>query len=245
MLTQQTISQLRLLKLNAMADAYHLQLAQPATQSLSFDERLGLLVDQEMTERENRKLKRILRSAQLREHALLENIDFAPARGLDKTQIATLAGYEWARRQQNILITGATGTGKSWLASAFGMQGCRLGMSVLYRSATHLFQEIEVATGDGSLQKLKQSLIKPTVLIIDDFGLSPMSLAIGYILLDVIDARLQTGSLIITSQFPPGLWHERFPDPTLADAILDRIVHRSYRIVLKGPSLRKLHGGID
>ena len=190
-----------------MADAYHLQLAQPATQSLSFDERLGLLVDQEMTERENRKLKRILRSAQLREHALLENIDFAPARGLYKTQIATLAGYEWARRQQNILITGAT--------------------------------------GDGSLQKLKQSLIKPTVLIIDDFGLSPMSLAIGYILLDVIDARLQTGSLIITSQFPPGLWHERFPDPTLADAILDRIVHRSYRIVLKGPSLRKLHGGVD
>ena len=166
-------------------------------------------------------------------------MDYRSSRGLDKQVIAGLAGCAWIGQQQNLLLTGATGTGKSWLACAFGSQACRQGYSVIYKSASKLYEELQIAIGDGSLPKYRTALSKAHLLILDDFGLAPVEPTVGYTLLDIVDQRMQTGSLIITSQFPTEHRHSMFNDATLAEAILDRIVHRSHRISLKGESLRK------
>lgn len=239
MLNQQTQSKLQQLQLSGMAKAYRDQLEQPRMQELPFDDRLGLMVDRELSERENRKLSRLLKQAKLRYAAHLEDVDYRSSRGLDKQVIAGLAGCAWISQQQNLLLTGATGTGKSWLACAFGSQACRQGYSVIYKSASKLYEELQIAIGDGSLPKYRTALSKVHLLILDDFGLAPVEPTVGYTLLDIVDQRMQTGSLIITSQFPTEHWHSMFNDATLAEAILDRIVHRSHRIGLKGESLRK------
>lgn len=239
MLNQPTLNKLQHLQLPGMAKAYREQLEQPSKQQLSFDDRLGLMVDHELNERENRKLQRLLKQAKLRYAAHLEDVDLRNSRGLDAQVIADLTKCDWISRQQNLLLTGATGTGKSWLACAFGSQACRQGYAVIYKSASKFYEELQTAIGDGSLPKYRAMLSKARLLILDDFGLAPVEPVVGYTLLDIVDSRMQTGSLLIASQFPTEHWHSLFVDATLAEAILDRIVHRSHRILLKGESLRK------
>ena len=237
---QQTISRLRELRLTSMAEAYSVQLQQPKLHQLSFDDRFGLLVEYEASERESKKLKRLVRGAGFPETATLEDADYRPSRGIDKALVASLASCEWVRQQLNLVILGATGVGKTWLACAFGSQVCRLRLPVAFFRASDLYGEIAVAAHDGSLPKLKADLIKPSLLIIDDFGLGEITPQAAQVLLDVVDRRMRTGSLLITSQFPTDQWHGFFPDPTVADAILDRVVHQAHRIALKGESMRKL-----
>jgi DNA replication protein DnaC len=238
--TEQTISRLRELRLAHMADAYERQLQQPKLHQLGFDDRIAMLVDHEVAERESRKLKKLMRDASLPEGAMLEDIDFRADRGLDKSQLASLANCDWVRRQQNLIVVGATGVGKTWLACALSSQVCRLKMSAVFYRVTDLYSEIADAHMDGSLAKLKQALIKPNLLILDDLGIGEITPQVAQILLDVVDRRMRTGSLLITSQFSTDKWHELFPDPTVADAILDRIVHQSHRLALKGESMRKI-----
>ncbi|ATE62872.1 IS21-like element helper ATPase IstB [Thauera sinica] len=236
----QTISRLRELRLTSMAEAYSVQLQQPKLHQLSFDDRFGLLVEHEASERDSKKLKRLVRSAGFPESASLEDADYRASRDIDKGFIASLASCEWIRQQLNLIVLGATGVGKTWLACAFGSQACRQRLPATFFRASDLYQEIAVASHDGSLPKLKAGLIKPSLLIIDDFGLSEISSQAAQVLLDVVDRRMRTGSLLITSQFTTDQWHGFFPDPTLADAILDRVVHQAHRITLKGESMRKL-----
>lgn len=239
-LFQQTLNQLRDLRLSSMADAYTRQSQQPKLHELSFDDRFSLLVDYEASERESKKLKRLVKKAGFPERASLEDVDFRATRGIEKSNIATLANGEWIRQNLNLIIVGATGVGKTWLGCAFGSQACRLHMSVAFYRISELYSDIAVAAHDGSLSKLKTYLIKPDLLILDDLGLGMITPLGAQVLLDVIDRRMRTGSLLITSQYPTEQWHGFFPDPTIADAILDRVVHQSHRLSLKGESLRKL-----
>jgi DNA replication protein DnaC len=236
---EQTITRLRELKLTSMAQAYELQLQQPGRGELSFEDRFGLLVEFEAAERESRKLKRLVRAAGLPEPAALEDVDHRAGRELDKAQLAALASCDWIRRQQNLIIHGATGVGKTWLACAFATQACRLKMPVVFFRASDLYGEIAVAVLDGSLPKLKLALARPSLLGLDDFGIGEVTTGVGQVLLDVVERRVRTGSLLITSQYPTDQWHGFFPDPTVADAVLDRVVHQSHRLALKGESMRK------
>lgn len=238
--TQQTIERLRELRLTPMADGYERQLQQPKLHQLSFDDRFAMLVEYESSEREARKLKRLVHRAALPENAALEDADYRAGRGLDRSQLATLASCEWIRRQQNLIIHGATGVGKTWLACALGATACRMKLSVIFYRSSELVGEISDRQLDGSLYKLKQSLIKADLLILDDFGIGEITPLAAQLLLDVIDRRMRTGALLITSQFPTDQWHGFFPEPTIADAILDRVVHQSHRLPLKGESMRKL-----
>jgi DNA replication protein DnaC len=237
---QQTTSRLRELKLSAMAETFERQREQPKLHELSFDDRLALLVESEWVERDTRKLKRLLRLAGLPESAALEDLDYRSARGLDKAQIASLSTCNWARKQQNVAILGPTGVGKTWLACAFATQACRLRLQVLFYRACDLFSEIGIAAHDGSLPKLKLQLAKPSLLVLDDFGIGEMSTQVAHVMLEIVDRRMRTGSLLVTSQYPTDKWHDFFPDPTIADAVLDRVVHQAHRITLKGESMRKL-----
>lgn len=236
----QTTGRLRELKLSAMADSFERQREQPRLHELSFDDRLALLVDAEWVERDTRKLKGLLRVAGLPEAAALEDVDYRASRGLDKAQIAALSACTWVRKQQNLTILGPTGVGKTWLACAFASQACRQRLHVAFYRASDLFAEIGVAAHDGSLPKLKLQLAKPSLLVFDDFGIGEMSTQVAHVMLEIVDRRMRTGSLLITSQYPTEKWHGFFPDPTIADAVLDRVVHQAHRITLKGESMRKL-----
>ena len=238
----QTIARLRELKLSGMVEALERQMNSPSQQQLSFEDRLGILVEHETAERENRKLKRLIRSASFPETACLEDLDYRASRNLDKAFVASLSSCEWIGRKQNLIVLGATGVGKTWLACAFGTQACRLKMATRFYRASDLFNEIAVATLDGSLPKLKANLSKPQLLVLDDFGIGSMNTQSAHVLLDVVDRRMRTGSLLITSQYPTDQWHSIFPDPTIADAVLDRVIHQGHRIHLKGDSMRKLQG---
>ncbi|EIT67737.1 MULTISPECIES: IS21-like element helper ATPase IstB [Hydrocarboniphaga] len=242
MITQQTISNLRELKLRTMAQTYEQQLAQPSFSTLSFDERLGLMVDAELSSKTNRKLQRLLKAASLPERVLIEDLAFGVARGLDNSVIHTLASGEWVRRKQHVLVSGATGTGKTWVISALGSQMCRLGYPTLYLSAGDLYDLLTRAAADGSWAQVKRRLIGIQVLIIDDFGMAPIPSEHAHVLLDIIDKRRRIGPVVIASQFPKGKWHGFFPDPTMADAVMDRIVHMATEINLKGDSMRKMKG---
>jgi len=237
---QQTLNRLRDLRLSAMAEAYELQGKQLKLHEIGFDDRFGLLVEFEVSARESKKLKRLVSTASFPEPASFEEIDYGIARGLDKPFLTSLATCEWIRQQLNLTILGATGVGKTWLACAFGNQACRLGMPVAFYRIINFYEKIANAIHDGSLPKLKTELIKPMLLILDDFGIGEISTAVAHVLLDVIDRRMRLGSLLITSQFPIEQWHDLFPDPTIADAILDRIVHQSHQLILKGESMRKV-----
>jgi len=239
---QHTISKLKTLKLQGMAEALQANLGQPAFRGLSFDEQIGILVDSEVSARDSRRWNRLLKLARLRyPSACLEDLEFRESRGLDKGLFAVLATCDWVRQPRHVILTGATGTGKSWVACALGVQACRLGMPVIYRSSSQIAEEIGTAAADGSLPQLKGRLIKASVLIIDDLGVMPFDSVVARTLLDVVDERdrLRTGALVITSQYPIDRWPAFLGDPTIADAMLDRMVHASYNIHLKGDSMRK------
>lgn len=239
MLNHPTLDKLQTLKFTGMAKALAEQMALPEIEKLSFEERLGLLVDREMTERDDRRLKSRLRKARLKQQACLEEIDYRHARGLDRSLMADLASCQWAKKHLNILITGPTGVGKSWIACALAQKACREGYSAQYLRLPRLLEELTLAKGDGSYPKLLTSLAKINVLILDDWGLSKLTAEQRHDLLEILEDRHDMRSTIVTSQLPINKWHQIIGDPTLADAIMDRLVHNAYKINLKGESMRK------
>jgi len=240
MLTEHTLNSLKDLRLSGMAAALEAQRADPAAQSLSFDERCGLLIDSELTWRDNRKLTRLLREARLKSsQACVEDIRYGNGRRLDKAMIAQLASCQWIRNHQNLILTGATGCGKTWLACALGNAACRQGLSVTYIRMPRLFEELRIAHGDGSFNRRLAALAKTDLIILDDWGLTPLSQGERNDLLEILDDRVATRSTLITSQLPTEHWHDYLNDPTLADAILDRVIHAAHKIKLTGESLRK------
>jgi len=239
MLMQQTLSTLRALRLSGMALGFEEQQTSAATASLSFDERFSLLVDREQTYRDNRRIQRLLREARLKSpQACLEDVRYAASRSLDKASFAQLGACQWIRHQQNLVITGATGCGKTWLSCALGNAACRQGLSVVYVRMPRLFEELRIAHGDGSFGKRLLALAKTDLLILDDWGLAPLGQAERNDLLEVLDDRVGTRSTLITSQLPVDHWHAYLNDPTLADAILDRVLHAAHRLALTGKSQR-------
>ncbi|AHK78601.1 ATPase AAA [Ectothiorhodospira haloalkaliphila] len=239
MLKHPTLDKLHALKLTGMAAALADQVATPDIQELSFEERLGLLVDRETTERENRRMASRLRQAKLRHTASLEDLDYRNPRGLDKGLIQSLAACQWVKEHLNILITGPTGVGKTWLACALAHKACREGHTAHYVRLTRLLRELSIAKGDGQYAKLLANLAKVDVLILDDWGLMKLNAENRRDLLEVLEDRHGRRSTIATSQLPMDQWHDVIGDATLADAILDRLVHNAYKINLRGESMRK------
>jgi len=191
-------------------------------------------------QRHDRKRKRLFRAATLPELASLEDLDTRTQRGLDKAFIATLGSCDWIRRQQNLIVQGATGVGKTWLSCALACQACRFDIPVLFFRASDLYSTIRDRAHEGALPKLKLTLAKPSLLVLDDFGIGDIDPLSSQFVLELVDRRQRTGSLLITSQYPTEKWHSFFPDPTVADAVLDRIVHKAHRVNLKGESMRKV-----
>lgn len=241
MLTEPTLEKLSALKLETMAAAWQEQQKNPEIARLAFDERLGLLVDAEWLHRENCRLSRCLKEAKLKmSQACIEDIDYPARRELDKATIRQLATCRWVQEHQNVIVTGATGTGKTFLACALAQQACRKGYHALYRRASRLFEELTLARADGTYARLLAKIARVDVLLIDDWGLAPVSEPERQDLLEILEDRYQSRSLIMTSQIPPTKWHDYLSEPTLADAICDRVLHNAHRIALKGPSRRKL-----
>lgn len=244
MLHSQTIEKLQQLGLGTMAAALQEQLSQPAIAKLSFEERLGFLVDREWDARENRRLALRLKNARLKQAgACVEDVDFSVSRGLDKSVWLSLAACHWIAAHQHVIISGPTGAGKTFLACALGNKACRLGYSVLYTRMSRLLDAIAGARADGSYASLTRRLAKTRLLIVDDWGLAPLDADQARELLDVLEDRNGSGSTLIVTQIPIREWHGRIADPTVADAILDRLVHGSHRIELRGESMRKIRAG--
>jgi len=239
MLNHPTLEKLYQLRLNGMAKAFKEQMELPEADGLSFTDRLALLVDREATERESRHLKIRLRHARLQMNACIEDIDYRSPRGLDKSLMMRLAGCDWIRHHDNVLLIGPTGTGKTYLACAMGQKACREWFNVVYRRAPRLFSEIEQAKGEGRHLKYLAALAKADVLVVDDWGLSTLDDGQRRDLLEIMDDRHLNRSTLITSQLPVENWHETIGDDTIADAILDRLVHNAHKIKMKGESMRK------
>lgn len=234
-------NQLTQLKLSGIKSALEHQHEIPSTyQEMSFEERLSLLLDEELTQRENKRIARLLKQARFRLHAELEELDYRPGRGLEKSVIRNLASGQWLSRKQNILLTGATGCGKTYLACALGRHICRQGHSVYYFRLKNLLEECYQSHADGSYPKLLGKLAKSTLLIIDDWGLEPLAADQRSDLLEIIDQHYQKGSILLISQLPIEEWHRMIGDATHADAILDRLVHGSIKVNLVGESMRKV-----
>ena len=239
MLTNQTVEHLRAMKLKGFAEGYLRQMSMTHIQELSFDERLGMLVDEEWLSRQNRKHKRLIHQARLRDNASIEGIDYAHPRSLDKTLMQRLALGNWLTENQNIIITGPTGVGKTYLACALGNLACRRYRSVRYYRIPRLLSDIAMSRGDGSYIRLLESLRKVHVLILDECGLSPFTAQESLEILEVLEDRTYQACTVITGQVPPKHWHELMPDPTVADAIMDRLIHSAHILELKGDSMRK------
>ena len=239
MLPHPVIQQLRALKLDGMALALQEQQEQPGLRELSFEERLTLLVDRERACRDTRGLQRRLTAARLKVNASLEEVDVKHPRGLDARLLRSLAQGQWLAEKRGVIITGPTGVGKTFIGCALAHQACRQGFTALYAQTGRLLQELSLAKGDGRYLKLLASIARVNVLILDDWGLDVPTAEGRRILLEILDDRYERASTIITSQFPTPAWHANLGDPTLADAILDRVLHHAYRIELRGESLRK------
>jgi DNA replication protein DnaC len=245
MLTQATMQALRALGLVGMAEAVLAQAQQPDTQALSFDERFGLLVDHEWTYRQNRRLARRLQEAKLPVAACVEDIEYYPARGLDRARLQHLAQCAWVREHRPCLICGATGTGKTFVASALGNAACREGFSTRYYRVPRLLSDLALAHADGSYPRLLARLARIDVLILDDWGLAALSAAEGREILEVLEDRTERRGTVVTSQVPVDGWHDLIPSPTVADAILDRLIHNAHKLQLKGESMRKVRAKRD
>lgn len=239
MMHHPTLDKLQQLKLTGMLRALQEQDGIPDIRTMPFEERLGLMVDREMTERDNRRMQTRLRMAKLKQNSALEDIDFKTARGLDRSLIMKLAGCEWVAEHLNVLITGATGLGKTFLACALAHKACREGYSSHYVRLTRLFQELDIGRADGRYAKMMRQFAKADVLIMDEWGLAVLTDQHRRDLLEILDDRYNMRATIITSQLPIAHWHEAVGDPTLADAILDRVVHNAYKINLTGKTMRK------
>lgn len=239
MLHHPTLDKLQQLRLTGMYQALREQLTLPSIDELSFEERLGLLADRELTTREDRRLQTRLRQARLKQNACLEDLDTYTPRGLDKALIAQLANGQWIREGLNLLILGPTGVGKTWIACALAQQACRQGYTTRYLRAPRLFEELHLAHADGRFPKLMAGYAKTDLIVLDDWGLTALDATARRDLLELLDDRHGQRSTLVTSQLPLEHWHELIGDPTLADAILDRLVHNAYRITLKGESMRK------
>jgi len=239
MLLNPTLNKLNELRLIGMAKAYAEQEETKDIAQLSFEQRFGLLVDREMTERENRRLVSRLRAAKLRQNASVEDIDLRSQRGLDKHLLPQLGACQWVKDHHNVLLTGPTGIGKSYIACALANSACRQGYKSLYQRLPRLFEELGIAKGDGRYSKLLTNISKTDLLVLDDFGLSKLTEEQCRDLLEIMEDRHGLKSTIVTSQLPVKNWHDVMQDPTLADAILDRLVHNAYKIELTGESMRK------
>lgn len=239
MMYHPTLEKLQQLKLTGMLHALQEQEGIPDVSAMPFEERLGLMVDRELTERGNRRMQTRLRMAKLKHGAALEDIDFKSTRGLDRSLILKLADCEWVASHLNVLITGATGVGKTWLACALANKACREGYNSYYVRLSRLFQDLDIGRADGRYAKMMRQLAKTDVLVMDDWGLAVLSDQHRRDLLEILDDRYNLRATIITSQLPIAHWHEAVGDPTLADAILDRVVHNSYKINISGNSMRK------
>jgi DNA replication protein DnaC len=239
LLTHPTLDQLRQLGLAGMARAFEDLAASPPGAELDHAEWLGLLLDRELADRQDRRLKARLRYARLRHQAAVEDVDYRAPRGLDRALFQKLALGGWIEQHQNLIIEGPTGVGKSWLACALGHRACRDNHSVLYQRIPRLFADLALARGDGRYARLMRALGGVRLLILDDWGLEPLGPEQRRDLLEIVEERYGRGATLITSQLPADRWYDLIGDPTIADAILDRIVHNAHRIQLRGDSLRK------
>jgi len=242
MLTKPTLERLRAMRLGGMADAFARQMEDPSITQLSFEERFGLLVDHQWLDRQNRALARRLKLARFGQQAALEDIDYKHPRGLDRSMVASLSSSEWVAVHHNLIITGPCGVGKSYLGCAFAQKAIRDGFTATYARASRLFRDLTTARADGSLQELLRRISRTDVLVVDDWAMHPMSENERRDFLEISEDRYQRRSTILTSQFAVRDWHKQIGDPTIADSILDRLVHNAYRIELKGESLRKTKG---
>lgn len=239
MLPHPTLTKLEALRLFGMARALNDQLHTPACVDLSFEERLGLLVDREATDRENRRLAQRLKRARLRQSAAPEEVDFRHPRGLDRVQFLALCSCQWVRNRDNVILTGPTGVGKTFLACALAQKACREGYSVHYARTNRLLGELAIARADGTYPRRLAQLARTDLLVLDDWGLAPLTGEQARDLLEILDDRYASRSMLIAAQLPLEHWHDYLADPTLADAILDRLVHNAYKLTLQGESLRK------
>jgi DNA replication protein DnaC len=242
-LAHPTSDRLIALGLTGMARALDEQRRIPACEAMTFEERLGLLVDREAADRDSRRLATRLKFAALRHAACVEDADLRTPRGLDRAVFAHLADGGWIGRAENLLITGATGLGKSWIACALGHKACRDGRSVLYHRVPRLFEALALARGDGRYARTLKTIARTELLILDDWGIAPLGAAERRDLLEILEDRHGRAATIVTSQLPVDAWHDVIGDPTLADAILDRLVHNAHRLELAGESMRKLKAG--
>jgi DNA replication protein DnaC len=245
MLTQPTIEKLNFMKLTAMARAFADQMQCPDITQLSFEERFGLIVDYQMTDLENRRMQNRLKNAKLRMSASLEDLDFRQGRGLDRSTVMSLALNQWVKSHHNILVTGPTGAGKSYLACALAQKACRDGHTTLYQRVPRLLHDIAVSRLDGRYNKIIAPIGKCEVLILDDLLISPLIRNEQRELLEIVEERYDRKATIVTSQLPIKAWHNAMEDPTLADAILDRLVHNAYKLELKGESMRRKQSKLD
>jgi DNA replication protein DnaC len=243
MLTQPTIDKLLAMRLRGMAEAFREQQESADSQRLSFEERLGLLIDRQWSWRQNRALERRLRNGRLQGPCCVEDIDYRTPRGLDRQVVRSLTQESaWVREHQNLFLIGPTGIGKTWLARAFAHKACRDGYTALFQKASELFRSLATSRADGSHSQLLYHLGRVDLLVVDDWAMAPMNEAERRDFLEICDARYQARSTLLTSQLPVTSWHTRIADPTIADSILDRLVHNAHRIELKGESLRKKRG---
>lgn len=245
MLIHPTIDNMRALRLFAMAKALEDQAEMKDIRDLSFEDRLGLLIDAEMIARENKQLESRLRTARLRLSACMEDLDLKTNRGLDRTAIAALATCDWLKRHRNVLITGPCGSGKTYVACALAQKACRAGYTVVYQRATTLFHDLALAKADGRYHKLLAALAKKDLIIVDDFALAPLTDEQRRDLLEIVEDRYDRRSTVIASQVPTDHWHDVIGDPTIADAILDRLVHNAHKLCLKTKESKRANRAIE
>ena len=244
MLTQPLLDKLAQLRLSAFRVALEEQLHHPQYADLSFEDRLSLLVDSECAHRDNNRLQRRLKAARLSLPATMEDLDLSPSRGLDRRLVLQLAQGDWIRQHLNILVLGPTGVGKTFLACALAHAACRHDVNVRYARTSRLLQQTALAHADGSYPKLLDALARIQVLVLDDWLRDPLTRSQSQDLLEIVDDRYGRSSTLLATQVPVAEWHARFPDPTIGDAILDRLVHNAYRLTLKGESRRKVDSAL-